>query len=159
MKYLFTFIFSFLCSARRWVPPLNTQCPQNSAESGERWVLIRGSLCLPCWVRDTGEAEKKKKRTLSTYNYLVAARISFAFLDLITPLLPFCKYFGEPFPILFYPSQSLQSDICRWLRNERDFIANISTYILYKYAIHKKSFEKKKYVDEIFDLRHKINNK
>ena len=39
--------------ARRWVPPLSTQCLQNSAESEERSVLRLGSLCLPCRVRDT----------------------------------------------------------------------------------------------------------
>ena len=34
-------------------PPLNTQCLQNLAESGERNVLTQGSLCLRCCVRDT----------------------------------------------------------------------------------------------------------
>ena len=56
MKYLLKFIFPFLRSgaeARRWVLPLNTQCLQNSAESGERSVLTLGSLCLPCCMRDT----------------------------------------------------------------------------------------------------------
>ena len=58
MKYLFTFIFSFLRSgvrgkARRWVQPLNTQCLQNSAERGERSALTLSSLCLPCCLRDT----------------------------------------------------------------------------------------------------------
>ena len=37
---------------RHWVPPVNTQCLQNSAESGERSILTLGSLCLPCCVRD-----------------------------------------------------------------------------------------------------------
>ena len=51
IKYLFK--FSFLCylcrgNARRWVSPLDTQCLQNLAESGERGVLTLGSLCLPC---------------------------------------------------------------------------------------------------------------
>ena len=54
----FTFIFSFLRSgvegkARRWVPPLNKQCFQKLAGSGERSVLTLGSLCLPCCVRNT----------------------------------------------------------------------------------------------------------
>ena len=58
MKYLLKFIFPFLRSgveakARRWVLPLNTQCLQNLAESGDRSVLTIGSLCLPCFVRDT----------------------------------------------------------------------------------------------------------
>ena len=44
MKYL---------KARRCVPLLNTQCIQNLAETGERIVLTLGSLCLPCYVRDT----------------------------------------------------------------------------------------------------------
>ena len=39
--------------ARRWVLPLNTQCLQNSADSGERSVLTLGSLCLPSCVRYT----------------------------------------------------------------------------------------------------------
>ena len=38
--------------ARRRVPPFNTQCLQNLAESGERSALTLGSLCLPCCVRD-----------------------------------------------------------------------------------------------------------
>ena len=57
MKYLLKFIFLFFAlvsrKARRWVLPLNTQCLQNSAESGERRVLTLGSLGLPCCVRDT----------------------------------------------------------------------------------------------------------
>ena len=58
MKYLFTFIFLFLrfgveVKVRRWVPPLNTQYLQNSAESEEHSVLILGSLYLLCCVRDT----------------------------------------------------------------------------------------------------------
>ena len=58
MKYLFTIIFSFLRSGveakvRSGVPALNTQCLQKLAESGERSLLILGSLCLPCCVRDT----------------------------------------------------------------------------------------------------------
>ena len=49
MKYLPKFIFPFLRSgietkARRWVPPLNTQCLQNPAESGERSVITLCSL-------------------------------------------------------------------------------------------------------------------
>ena len=59
--YIYIFISSFWCrgKARCWVPPLNTQCFQNSAESGERSVLILGSLCLcpmstyEYYVRDT----------------------------------------------------------------------------------------------------------
>ena len=66
IKYLFTFIFSFLRSgveakARRWVPPPNTQCLQNSAESGQRSVLTLGSFCLHCCVREQREADKKKQ--------------------------------------------------------------------------------------------------
>ena len=57
MKYLFTFIYSFLRSgveAKRDVKFSHyTQCLQNLAESGERCVLTLGSLCLPCSVRDT----------------------------------------------------------------------------------------------------------
>ena len=36
-KNIYIFISSLWCQgkARRWVPPLNTQCPQNSAENGE----------------------------------------------------------------------------------------------------------------------------
>ena len=45
--------FHFIALARRWVQPLNTQCLQNLAESGERSVLTLGSLYLPCCVRDT----------------------------------------------------------------------------------------------------------
>ena len=37
---------------RRWVPPLNTRCLRNSAESGERSVWTLGSLCLSCCVRE-----------------------------------------------------------------------------------------------------------
>ena len=39
--------------ARRWVLPLNMQCLQISAESGERSVLRLSSLCLPCCMRGT----------------------------------------------------------------------------------------------------------
>ena len=39
--------------ARRWVPPLNTQCLHNFSESVERSVLTLGSLWLPCGVRET----------------------------------------------------------------------------------------------------------
>ena len=38
---------------RRLVPPLSTQCLQNSAESRKRSVLALGFLCLACCVRDT----------------------------------------------------------------------------------------------------------
>ena len=38
--------------SRCWVLPLNRQCLQNSAESGECNVSTLGSLCLPCCVRD-----------------------------------------------------------------------------------------------------------
>ena len=31
----------------------NTQCLQSSAESWERSILTLGSLCLPCYLRDT----------------------------------------------------------------------------------------------------------
>ena len=34
--------------ARRLVPPLNTQCLQYKAESGDWRILILGSLCLHC---------------------------------------------------------------------------------------------------------------
>ena len=53
--YIYILISSLSCQgkARRWVQPLSTQCLQNSAESGERNVLTLGSLCLPCYVRDT----------------------------------------------------------------------------------------------------------
>ena len=36
-----------------YIKLLNTQCLQNSAESGERSVLTLGFLCLPYCVRDT----------------------------------------------------------------------------------------------------------
>ena len=54
--FLLFFISSLWCldKAWRWAPPLNTQCFQNLAASGERSVLTLGSLCLPCCVRDTG---------------------------------------------------------------------------------------------------------
>ena len=57
--YIFIYIYNFISSlwcrgkARHWVPPLNTQCLQKSAEIGEQSVLTLGSLCLPCCVRDT----------------------------------------------------------------------------------------------------------
>ena len=38
---------------RRRVPPLNTQCLQNSVESGGQSLLTLGSFCLPCCVRNT----------------------------------------------------------------------------------------------------------
>ena len=52
---IYIFISSLWCrgKARRWVPPVSTQYPQNTAESGERSVLTLGSLCLPCCVQDT----------------------------------------------------------------------------------------------------------
>ena len=56
MKYLLKFIFPFLRSgieAKVWVLSLNTQCLQNSAESGKTECLTLGSFCLPCCVRDT----------------------------------------------------------------------------------------------------------
>ena len=43
---------------RRWVPPLDTQCLQKLAESGERGVLTLGSLCLSCCVLDTAQSWK-----------------------------------------------------------------------------------------------------
>ena len=33
------------------VPPINTQCLQNSAATKERSVLTLDSLCLPCYMR------------------------------------------------------------------------------------------------------------
>ena len=47
MKYLLKFIFPFLRSGveDKRVLPLNTQCIQNSAESGERSVNTRFPLC------------------------------------------------------------------------------------------------------------------
>ena len=59
MKYMYISIYISISSlwcqskARRGVLPLNTQCLQNSAETGERNVLTLGSFCLPCCVRDT----------------------------------------------------------------------------------------------------------
>ena len=38
---------------QRWVPPLNTRCSQKFAENVQQSVLILGSLCLSCCVRDT----------------------------------------------------------------------------------------------------------
>ena len=57
------FIYIYICvsslwyrgKARRWVPPLNTQCIQNLIESGERSVLTLA--CLPCGIQR--EAETK----------------------------------------------------------------------------------------------------
>ena len=43
IKYSYKCIFSSLwCRGKewRWIPPLNTQCQQNSAKSGERYVLL-----------------------------------------------------------------------------------------------------------------------
>ena len=53
--YIYIFISSLWCQGkvRRWFPPFNTQCLQNSAKIGERSVLTLGALCLPCCVRDT----------------------------------------------------------------------------------------------------------
>ena len=48
---------------RRLVPPLNTQCFQNSAEWGEWSVLTLGSLCLLCYMRNTEWSWMKKKHT------------------------------------------------------------------------------------------------
>ena len=50
----YIFISSFWCRdrARRWVPPLNTQCLHNSAENGKRCVLTLGSFYVPCCVRN-----------------------------------------------------------------------------------------------------------
>ena len=76
MKYLFIYIFiSSLWrrgKARRWIPPLNTQCLQNSAESGERSVSTLGSLCLPYCVRDTAWSWfiYYKRRVLPVYSAL-----------------------------------------------------------------------------------------
>ena len=52
---IYIFVSSLWCQdkARRWVPLLNTQGLQNSAESDERSVLTLGFLCPPCCVRDT----------------------------------------------------------------------------------------------------------
>ena len=44
----FHFIALVSNTAQCWVLPINTQCLQNSAESGERSVLTIGSLCLLC---------------------------------------------------------------------------------------------------------------
>ena len=49
---IYTKSFTYI-KARRWVLPLNTECLQNPAESGERSVLTLVSLCLPYCVRDT----------------------------------------------------------------------------------------------------------
>ena len=53
--YIYIFISSLWCGdkARRWVPPINMQCLQNSAKSRKRTVLILASLCLPFCVRYT----------------------------------------------------------------------------------------------------------
>ena len=50
--YIYISISSLWCrgKARRWVPPFDTQCLQNSAEYGERSVLTLG---LPCCVWET----------------------------------------------------------------------------------------------------------
>ena len=65
--YLIIISFLFLALVRRQIAvlPLNTQCLQNSAESEEEpSVLTLGSLCLPCYMRDTGEwTWKKRKRS------------------------------------------------------------------------------------------------
>ena len=72
MKYLFIVSllrFGVEGKALRWVPPVNTQCPQKLAESGERSVLTLGSLCQHCCLRDTAWSwKKKKKKTNSRYN-------------------------------------------------------------------------------------------
>ena len=46
-----------------WVPPLNTQCFLNSAESRERCVLTLGFLCLTCCVRNTVWSWFKKQKS------------------------------------------------------------------------------------------------
>ena len=54
--YIYISISSLWCrgQARRWVLLHNSQCFQNSAESGKRNVLtLLGSLCLACNMRDT----------------------------------------------------------------------------------------------------------
>ena len=56
VKYLFKFIFPFLRSGlkektRRWALTFNTQCLQNSAESGERSVLTLASLPAVCGIQ------------------------------------------------------------------------------------------------------------
>ena len=65
--YIYIFISFLWCrakgKARRWVPPLNTKCLQKLAESGERSILILGSLCLPCCVRNTAWSWKKKRKS------------------------------------------------------------------------------------------------
>ena len=51
MKYLFKFIFLFLCSGveveRRWVPPLNTPCLHNFSENGA-WSVLTLNNKVPC---------------------------------------------------------------------------------------------------------------
>ena len=39
--------------SRRWVTPLNKQCLQSSAKIEELSIWTLGSLCLPCYMRDT----------------------------------------------------------------------------------------------------------
>ena len=84
----FTLIFLFLRSgvegkARRWVLPLNTQCLQNSAESGERSVLTRGSLCLSYYVRDTAWSWKKNWNIRFLFYCYIA--ITLPSIDWLTP--------------------------------------------------------------------------
>ena len=53
--YISVFLLWCRGKGRHWVLPLNTQCLQSSAKSGERSVLTLGYLCLPCCdaMRDT----------------------------------------------------------------------------------------------------------
>ena len=47
-------ISSLWCQSKAWrlAPPLNTQCLQNSTESGKQSVSTLCSLCVSCCVRD-----------------------------------------------------------------------------------------------------------
>ena len=60
--YIYIFISSLWCRGkeRRWVPLLNRQCLQISAESGERSVLTLSSLHLPCSVQREANLHKTK---------------------------------------------------------------------------------------------------
>ena len=56
IKYLFTFIYSFLRSGvetKRGIEFRHSTSNASRTESGERSILTLGFLCLPCCVRDT----------------------------------------------------------------------------------------------------------
>ena len=78
--FIYIFISSLWCKGKawRWVSPLNMQCLQNSAKSGERSVLTLGSLCLLCagysvkliWFDLVKVKDKREKLISVIYIYI-----------------------------------------------------------------------------------------